>query len=149
MGDSSDAAKAERLSRRRARALPVFGIIFISQQATFFAGTGSGDRMVDHVQISAWLVLSIVMLLALTTGGGWIYSRAVRELANDELTRAHRDSAFRTGFLASMAGAIALYALTMFEPLSAREAIHLIMTIGIAAALLRYGYLERRAMPDD
>ncbi len=149
MRDSTDAAKAEQLSRRRARALPVLGILFLTQQVTFFTGAGSGERTVDHVQIGAWLVLSIVLLLALTTGGGWIYSRSVRELANDELTRAHRDIAFRIGFLASMAGAITLYAISLFEPISGREACHLIMTIGIAAALLRYGYLERRAMPND
>jgi hypothetical protein len=149
MSERTDSAKAEQLSKRRARALPIFGILFLTQQAIFITGTGSGDRTVDHVQIGAWLVLSIVLLLALTTGGGWIYSRSVRDLATDELTRAHRDKAFRMGFLASMSGAIVLYAITLLEPLSGREAIHLIMTIGIVTALLRLGLLERRAMADD
>ncbi len=149
MGSDSDAAKAERLSGRRARALPILAILFIGQQATFFAGFGQGDRTVDRVQVGAWLALSIVLLLALTTGGGWIYSRAVRDLANDEATRAHRDDAFRIGFLASMAGCIVLYVLALIEPLTGREAVHLVMTIGIAAALLRFGMLERRALTDD
>jgi hypothetical protein len=33
----------------------------------------------------------------------------------------------------------------LFEPVSAREAIHVVMTVGIATALLRFGWLERRA----
>ena len=148
MANDKTAAKAEQLSRRRARALPVFAVIFISQQATFFANSGEGERLVDHVHVGAWLILSIVLLLLIATGGGWIYSREVRDLANDEVTQAHRLAAFRIGFLASMAGCIALYMLSLFEPISGREAIHLIMTIGLAAALLRFGMLERRALAD-
>ena len=144
----SDSAKAERLSRRRARSLPILAVIFLSQQATFFAGFGQGDRTVDNVQVGAWLVLSIVLLLVLVNGGGWIHSRAVRDLANDELTQAHRKEAFRIGFLAAMAGCIVLYVLSLMEPLTGREAVHLVMTIGIGAALLRFGFLERRALVD-
>ena len=44
----------------------------------------------------------------------------------------------------SILGAIALYFLDMIEPMSSRVAIHLIVTIGIAAALVRFGMLERR-----
>jgi hypothetical protein len=144
----SDSAKAEKLSRKRARSLPIFAVIFISQQAAFFAGFGQGDRTVDNVQVGAWLGLSIVLLLFLATGGGWIYSRAVRDLANDESTRAHRNDAFRVGFLSAMAGCIVLYVLSLIEPLTGREAVHLVMTIGIAAALVRFGFLERRALMD-
>jgi len=145
MGDSTDAAKAEQLSRRRARALPVLGILFLTQQVTFFTGAGSGERTVDHVQIGAWLVLSIVLLLALTTGGGWIYSKRVRDLANDESTRAHRADAFQWGFIAAMGACILMYGISLFEPVGGREAVHMVMTIGLATALIRFGWLERRA----
>ena len=145
MNSHSDAAKAEQLSRRRARALPALAVIFISQQAVFFTST-ERDRLVDHVHIGAWLVLSVVMLLALTTGGGWIYSRSVRRLANDEATRVHRDDALRFGFVAAMSACIILYVVTLFDSIGEREAIHLILTVGIGTALLRFGLLERRAM---
>jgi hypothetical protein len=36
----------------------------------------------------------------------------------------------------------------MFDNLKARESIHIIMSLGIAAALIRWGYLERRAHRD-
>ena len=148
MSERSNAERAEALSQRRARALPVLAIVFLLQQTTYFTGGGAGDRTVDHVHIAAWLVLSIVLLLALATGGGWIYPRAVRELANDEATRAHRDDAFRVGFLMSMATCVLLYVVSLYEPLTGRDTLHLIMTVGIAAALLRFGFLERRALKD-
>ena len=148
MSERSNAERAEDLSKRRARALPVLAILFLLQQATYFTGGGAGDRTVDHVHIAAWLVLSVVLLLALATGGGWIYPRAVRELANDEATRAHRDDAFCIGFLMSMAACVLLYVVSFYEPVTGRDTLHLIMTIGIAAALLRFGFLERRAFRD-
>ena len=89
-----------------------------------------------------------MLLLALATGGGWIYSRSVRDLANDEVTRANRDTAIAFGFFAAMVACVALYVLTLFEPLGGRDAVHVIMSIGIAAALLRFGLLERRALRD-
>jgi hypothetical protein len=74
--------------------------------------------------------------------------RRFRALTNDESTRANRAEGFRVGFLATMIGAIALYVLSLFEPLGGREAIHVLTTIGIAAALIRFGLLERRALKD-
>ncbi len=36
----------------------------------------------------------------------------------------------------------------MFEPVSGRDAVHIIVTAGIAVALIRFGMLERRALKD-
>ncbi|MDB5681888.1 MAG: hypothetical protein JWO16_1693 [Sphingomonas bacterium] len=146
----TDAETADRLVRRRARMIPALAAIFIAQQASYFSGTrlGEGDRLVDHFAISAWLALSSVLLIVFATGGGWFRSAGVRALTNDESTRANRAEGFRIGFLATMVGAIALYFISLFEPLSGREAIHVLMTVGIAAALMRFGMLERRALRD-
>ena len=149
MTNGGDFAKAEQLSRRRARALPIFAAVFVAQQATYVSGAGNGSRTVDHVQIGAWLVLSVVLLLALYTGGGWIYSKRVRDLANDESTRAHRDDAFRFAFLAAMIACIGLYVLTLYEELGGRDAVHLVLTAGIGTALVRYAFLERRALKGE
>jgi hypothetical protein len=54
----------------------------------------------------------------------------------------------RWGFLFAMGSAIAVYILTMVEWVTGREAIHIVMSFGIAAALLRWGMLERRAHRD-
>ena len=146
----SVAEKAEYLSKRRARMLPALAVIFLSQQATFFSTVNSpAPHTAYTVKISAWLVLSIVLLLALSTKGFWLERKEVRDLIDDENTRANRNEAMRWGFLFSMAAAIAVYALTLFNvTTTARDAVHIVMTVGIAAALIRWGLLERRAHRD-
>jgi len=148
MTDRNVADRAEYLSRRRARMLPVLAILLIIQQGSFFSSHPGADRAVDQLKISAWLVLSAVILLDLWTGGSWLQPRRVRELLNDEATQVHRTQAFRVAFLASMMGCIFLYFLTMFTRVEAREAIHIILTIGLSAALISFGVLERRALRD-
>jgi hypothetical protein len=146
MTDTSTIERAEELSRKRARLLPFLAIIYLTQQATFFAGDAPpGVRDVDHVKIGAWLVLSLVLLLALATNGFWFQRREIRQLINDEHTRANRASAMTAGFVASMLGAIIIYFVEQFEPVTAREAIHIILSLGLGAALIRFGMLERRA----
>jgi uncharacterized membrane protein len=145
----SVAEKAEYLSKRRARMLPALAVIFLSQQATFFSQmSSSGHISAEEAKISAWLVLSIVLLAALASKGFWLERKEVRDLVDDENTRANRNDAMRWGFLFSMGAAIAVYILTMFNTVTGREAVHLVMSFGIATALIRWGILERRAHTD-
>jgi hypothetical protein len=149
VSEISNVEKAERLSRKRARMLPFLAMIYLTQQATFFAGDAPpGVRSVDHVKIGAWLVLSLVLVLAIATNGFWLQSPEVRALIDDENTRANRARAMSAGFLFAMLGGIALYFITQFEAITAREAIHVILSLGLAAALVRFGLLERRAHGD-
>jgi hypothetical protein len=138
--------KAEYLSKRRARMLPALAVIFLSQQGIYLSH--SPDSSVQTAKISAWLVLSVILLAALSTKGFWLEPKEVRDLIDDENTRANRNDAMRWGFLFSMAAAIGLYFFSMFDNLKGRESIHIIMSLGIAAALIRWGYLERRAHRD-
>lgn len=144
MNERSVAEKADFLSKRRARMLPFLALIFLSQQVTYFT-TVRDYEYVPTVKISAWLVLSIILLPALVTKGFWLQPREVRDLIDDENTRANRSDAMRWGFIVSMATAIVIETMTMFDAVKAREAIHIIMTSGLAVALIRWGYLERRA----
>jgi len=142
--------KAEFLSKRRARMLPALAIIFLSQQATFFSQMSGGEHLsAEKAKISAWLVLSVLMLFGLATKGFWLEPKEVRNLIDDENTRANRNEAMRWGFLFGMGAAIAVYVLTMFEAVTGREAVHIVLSFGIAAALLRWGVLERRAHRGD
>lgn len=143
----SDFQTAERLSKRRARAIPALAVIFISQQAAFLSDMPQpgATRAVDVIRVSAWMILSIVMLLSLWSNGFWLRSKAIRALLDDEATRAHRANAMSLGFLCAMLAAIAIYMLSMVEAIHVREALHIVVSIGIAAAMLRFGYLERRA----
>ena len=147
MTSRTDQEIADRLGRRRARMLPVLAIFFLMQQTAYFSHPDTG-RAVDHFRVSAWIALSLVMLVMLISGGAWFRPASVRALLEDEVTRAHRAKAFETAFIATMVAAIALYFVSLFEPLSGRDAIHLLLSVGIACALLRFGMLERRAHRD-
>jgi hypothetical protein len=144
------AEKADFLSARRARMLPALAIIFLSQQVTFFSTVHSPSHQSAYTaKISAWLALSIVLLFALSTKGFWFERKEVRELLDDENTRANRNEGMRWGFLFAMAAAIGVYGLTLFgTTVTARDAVHIVMTAGIAMALIRWGILERRALRD-
>jgi hypothetical protein len=145
----SVAEKADYLSNRRARMLPALAVIFLSQQASFFSQISGGEHVsAEKAKISAWLVLSVVLLFGLATKGFWLEPKEVRDLIDDENTRANRNEAMRWGFLFAMGASIAVYVLTMFEVVTGREAVHIVLSFGIAAALLRWGLLEKRAHRD-
>jgi hypothetical protein len=143
----SDIDTAERLSRRRARILPALAGVFLVQQVIFLAGTPQLDsaRTVDLVKVAAWIVLTLVLLFSLWRGGFWFQSRPVRHLLDDDVSRAHRADATSLGFLFAILAAVTLYVLSMVDLMAVREALHLVVSAGIVAALARFGFLERRA----
>jgi hypothetical protein len=144
MTESSMAELAEKLSRRQARMLPVLALFYLAQQVSFFSSP-IGHRTVDHFKIGAWVTMSLVLLAALVTGGFWRRPPALRAMLNDETNRAHRADALGTGFVVAMATGILLYVIDTVSPMMGREAIHLVVSFGIAAALLRFASLEMRA----
>jgi multisubunit Na+/H+ antiporter MnhB subunit len=146
MTNLTDVERAERISRSRAKLFALQGLMFIVWQALFFVGeTDNPMRTATVFKVSAWLVWAVVLLLLLATGGALLRGRGVRHLLNDELTRMNRARSFVMGFWASALAAIALYIVTMFEPVSGREAIHIILSAGIGAALLTFAARERRS----
>src|SRR5690349_21646870 len=149
MSQRSVSERADYLSRRRARILPFLAIIYFTQQFSFLSALGDGThRDVDHFKIGAWVVLSIVLMMALASKGFWFQPKKVRELIDDEGTRANRLDAMRLGFLFACGAAIAAYFIAEFQPLTVGETAHLVLTFGLGAALIRFGVLERRAHQD-
>lgn len=141
--------QAEHLSRRRARMLPFLAVLYLAQQGSFFAATPADpDRAFDYVEIGAWVALSLVLLAALTTTGFWWHRKEVRDMIDDEGTRAHRVAALGWGYVVAILSAVTLFLLSIFEPISAREAIHVIVSLGIGAAIIRFAMLEHRAYRD-
>ena len=147
MPQESTSSIADRINDRRARVLPLVAILYVGQQLSYFLGTGAGtgDAPIQNIQLISWLALSAIMLLLLTTGGAWFYPRDVRRLANDEATRAHRDAALCLGFIASMIVCMIVYVVSMSRIMAGREVVHLVMSVGIAVALVKFTLLERRA----
>jgi hypothetical protein len=146
MTDRTAAERADFLSRRRARMLPILAVLYLSQQVTFFSALDpAGHESARAVKIGAWLLLSAVLLAALTTKGFWLQPREVRDLIDDENTRANRLDAVRYGYVAAMLMAMIIYFWAQFDPLSAMEAVHLVLSAGLGIALVRFGFLERGA----
>ena len=149
MREISAAQRADELSRRRARMLPLLAVIYFSQQATFFSALDPvGHESARTVKIGAWLLLSAVLLAALTTKGFWFHPREVRDLIDDENTRANRLDGIRYGFIAAMVTTMLVYFLVPIEPFTATESAHFILSAGLGVALIRFGFLERRAHRD-
>ncbi|MEA3061740.1 MAG: hypothetical protein QOJ94_1521 [Sphingomonadales bacterium] len=145
MQSSSPVERADRISRRRARLLPVLGILFIAGQPLYFANIG---YRLANLRAAAWLAWALVLLAALAFAGGRFAGAAVRDMVEDEVSRSNRLRAYATGFWAASLCTVTLFAFSLFDNLKAQESLHIILTAGIGAALLRFGALERRALAD-
>jgi uncharacterized membrane protein len=148
MTEGSDVETADRLSRRRARRLPALAVLFMAGQVIYAIGPDDPVRTVDQVKVAAWLLWAAALLALLATGGEPFRSRSVRKLMEDESTRANRTRAYEVGFWIAVATAMSIYALSAFDGVKAREAIHIILTASIAGALMTFGALEYRAHRD-
>jgi protein-S-isoprenylcysteine O-methyltransferase Ste14 len=147
MTTPTDVERAERISRRRARMFPILGVYFIAGQAIFFNHNDVSQRIAQF-KISAWLVWALVLLIAFAFAGGHFQGKKIRALVEDDVARANRAKAYETGFWAAATAAIALYITNMFEVVTGRDAIHLILTALVGAAMIRFGTLERRALKE-
>jgi hypothetical protein len=149
MSDTSRVDKAERLSRRRARIFAVLAVMFLGLQGVYLSNDALADASrLSHFKIGAWAVNALVLLILLATGGNLFRGRDVRSLLNDESTQAHRRLALVWGFWTMMATAFGLYIITLFEEVTIREGLHMVITFGVAAPMLVFSYLERRAYRD-
>ena len=149
MSDGSLVAKAERLSKRRARIFAVLAVLFLAAQSIYLSdGALHDSSRMGHFKIGAWALNAVLLLFLLATGGNLLRGRDVRNLLNDETTRAHRATATAWGFWAMIATGFGLYILEQFEEVTVREALHALITFGVAVPLLVFSYLERRAYRD-
>ena len=148
--DAQDVEMAEKLGRRRSRLMAVQAMLFVSWQGLFLSGNADDKiRTVSQVKVSAWMVWAILLLVLLATGGGVVRWRKYRSLLEDEFTRANRTQAYVYGFWGTMGSAIGLYAVNLFEPVTVREAIHIILSAGIGTGLITFALLERRHRMSD
>jgi hypothetical protein len=138
----SDIQKAERASRMRASLMAAMAVILLAQTAV-----GLGDEassMTPAFRHGLWAAMILLWLIVLVTGGGLLLSRRVRDLMNDEVALANRSRALQAGFWTAVLVAVGLYFLSLQEELSVREALRILVNFSIAAALVRYAWLELR-----
>jgi len=143
MVEVNQVEKAERLARARSRIFFVLAMVFFAGQSLYF---GSSPATRDSpARIGAWLLLMVLILLLLATGGFLFSGRNVRGLLNDESSRANRLAAQAMGFWATIIALLAVYVESIFDPVSLNEAAHIVGTIGVGAALISFAVRERRA----
>ncbi|OYU15499.1 MAG: hypothetical protein CFE37_05070 [Alphaproteobacteria bacterium PA4] len=147
MNEADNIALADHLTRRRARVSTVLAVMFMGSMATSF-GVETAPCRPQTVHLAAWIVWAVLLVVLTAAGGGFFRSAAVRRLLNDESTRANRRAAMVSGYWAAVFSGFGLYALNLFLPLSAAEAIRLALTATIATTLLWFGKLERESLSD-
>ncbi len=140
----------ERLTRRRAMISIVLGAFLASRSTSIFifeiTPAGLGVSMSEGLSPVAWLVWFIILLLFALIGGGLGRSAPVRRSLNDEGTAAHWRGALLAGFGAMMLGAAVCFLASYFLRLTARDAVQVMLSLGVGMALMRFGGLERNAL---
>ena len=133
--------RAERDSRSRALIMAAAALIILLNGAIQFGNHAYSDA---NARGAAWIVLVLLWMIVLASGGALFAGRDRRRLINDELSLLNRASAVATGFYAAMLSAVAVYAGDWFRPISVQDAIRMITAVALAAALSRYAWLELR-----
>jgi protein-S-isoprenylcysteine O-methyltransferase Ste14 len=142
---SEQMATVERLTLRRARGAIVIGALFLISMATSLR-LDIGDSRPATVQIVASVVWAGALLFLVAAGGGLFRGHNVRGLMNDDSTIENRRNALVTGFWAFVFCAFMLFLISLFESLSGRLAIRIMLSVAVGVAAIRFGILERRAL---
>jgi len=98
-------------------------------------------RTVDIFRASAFVLLAIVLAVRATTPFSFFGRTPVLD---DELTQLNRAKAARAGFFMLMLAALAAFVVSFFVPITLAQAAPLMLTLGAAAAALRFATLEGR-----
>ena len=143
MHDLKDVEAADTMGRKRSQIFFMLAIVFFAGQAAYF---GSSPATRDsHARIGAWLILVILILMLIATGGFLFRGRKVLDLLNDETSRLNRLASQALGFWVTIITALAIYVESIFDAVSLNEGIHIIVTTGVGAALISFAVRERRA----
>ena len=142
---AEEMALAEKLTKRRARVSIVLGVFFLVTMATSLGVDVPANRP-ETVKLAAWIVWAAALLFLLATGGGLLRGKSLRALMNDDSTIANRSRAIHAGFWATVISAFVLYALSLFQPVSGREAIRLLLSAAVATSVIRFGLSELRSL---
>jgi high-affinity Fe2+/Pb2+ permease len=129
------AERAERLSKRRAIAAIVMGTILAATQTQRMDASGAGPI--------TWIITGVVVAIFLLWASGLFRNTALRGILNDEGSDVSRRRSLMIGFWNMLATAVVCYILTYVKDYGPRDAIQIIMSVGICSALISFGVAER------
>lgn len=138
-----ETAKAEWISGRRALLFYVLAGAIVMSAALGIPAHVSGSRS------AFWVLACVGIALHLAPAGTALNrSRVIKSLLNDEGVRQHRLMSFAAGFWATIVTSLMIAVLTTFVPLAPMATAQVITSAGLAAALVSFATLERRAARD-
>ena len=140
---ASDINQAERASRLRASLMAAIAVVLVLSASLGF-NDADPAAIRPYVRHAGWALMILLWLFVLATGGGLRLSKSVRSVMNDEVALANRGTALQTGFWLAMILGLALYFASFQWDISLREGLRVLLDLTIAAALLRYAWLELR-----
>jgi protein-S-isoprenylcysteine O-methyltransferase Ste14 len=139
--NANDIEKAERMSRGRAAIMALAALVLVINLVLQY---GNPAYVSADPRGASWLVVIGLWLFILWNGGGLRLKGNMRALLNDELSLQNRARALSAGFYVAVLGALALFAIEWWVPIGAGDALKLVSAGALAAALLRYAWLEWR-----
>jgi hypothetical protein len=134
----SVAEKAERLARKRSIVAFVLGSILIVTQGQRMETGGAGPI--------AWALTGVTIAIFLLWASGVFRETALRGFLNDESSDLNRKRSLTIAFWNMIVTALFCYALSFVKPFGARDAIQIILTVGMSSALISFAGLERAFM---
>ena len=129
-----DTERAERLSAVRAAVAIVLGTDLAATHMQRMDARGGGPTM--------WLVTGVIVAVFLLWASGLFRNAALRGFLNDEGSAVSRRRAMMIGFWNMLAIALVCYAFTFVKDDGPRDAIQIIMTVGMTSALIAFGVAE-------
>ena len=131
----------ERTARVRAGLMALAALVLLVNAGLVFGDPHYGE---PGARGAGWVVVLLLWLFLLWNGGGLRLRAPMRALLNDELSLQNRSRALALGFFAGVLAGLALYFASWRIEIGAADAIRLPASIAVAAALLRYAWLEAR-----
>ena len=143
---ANDQDAAELIGRKRARMLLILVLAYTLIQISLARKLADVDWPTSPFQAGAWLFLSSAFVIVLYTGGKFPKSRpGLLPLIDDDVTRQNRSKAIAAGFLTMVLTTAGLFIYSYFGELLLRQAAHLILSVGVGIAGLRFALLERKS----
>ena len=103
----------------------------------------AGETLIDRLFKATLFLGPCALVLGMMTTT--IYSRAWSAVVDDELTAAHRSSAFGMGFVTLLVAGAAAYVTALLHPAWALAALPPVVGAPVVVAALRFALLERAA----
>ena len=139
----SSTKKADAISRNRTWYFGALALVLATHQGLFWQWD---NRNYDWESTLSWALLASTILYAIATGGQPFMSKTLRELTDDEVTRANRMKALSMSFVTTMAAAIFIFAASPNLTMTLQRAIHAVVSIGLITALIVFIIEERKAL---